>query len=199
MRLSGRSGPGHAVRGDARYRTRRSLQFRKRVRASLPFVFRWCTDYREDDDRLTDDLYHYSTRILLREADRVVREVVVPGKDRNRCTEVEIISLSPPDRWTLRKFSVTDDKIGRYRLVPVGPRLTRIEMRFEERWKVGRPPSRERYRALFNRVWDRYVTRMEQEFRGRDGPGRAPCTETGGLTRPDARRRPGRYGPPRPC
>lgn len=143
---------------------RRALHFHKLVRAPLRFVYRWCTDYRDDDDGLTNDLYRFQARVVLREPNRIVRVVVVPGSDRNRNTEVEVISLQPPDRWHLRKFSAADDKIGNYKLTRLGPRLTSIEMDFREDWKVSRIPSRARYRALFNAVWDRYVTVMEREF-----------------------------------
>lgn len=141
------------------------MRFHQIVHAPLPFVFRWCTDFREDDDRITDDIYHYAARILLREPARFVREVVVPGRDRNRCTEIEVIRLAPPDRWSLEKFSVTDDKTGRYRLTALGPRRTRIEMSFRETWKGPRPPSRSRYRALFGTVWARYAQTIEREYR----------------------------------
>jgi hypothetical protein len=141
------------------------LHFRKLVHAPLPFVFRWCTDFREDDDRITNSIYHYRARIALREPDRVVRIITVPGKNRNRCTDVEIIQLRPPDRWHLAKLSVTDDESGNYRLTARGPRQTLLEMRFQRIWKSGRPPDRDRYRALFHRVWDRYIEVMESEYR----------------------------------
>jgi hypothetical protein len=32
-------------------------------------------------------------------------------------------------------------------------------------WKVGKLPDQERYRALFNQVWDRYVEVMEADYR----------------------------------
>ena len=144
---------------------RRTLRFRKVIRAPLPFVYRWCTDFREDDHRLTEDIYHYAARILLREPRRIVREVVVPGPNRNRNTELEIITLAPPNGWSLRKLSVTDDKRGTYRLTSLGSNRTALEMRFQENWKASRLPNRGRYRALFDRVWDRYVQLMEAEFR----------------------------------
>ncbi len=147
----------------------RTLRFHKLVRAPLPFVYRWCTDYREDDDRLTDSIYHYQATIPLREPTRIVRIITVPGVDRNRCTEVEIISLRPPDQWKLNKFSVTDDKFGSYRVRRIGAKLTRVEMHFRERWKDSTPPNRQRYRRLFNRVWDRYVEVMESEYRRLSG------------------------------
>jgi hypothetical protein len=151
------------------------LRFRKLIHAPLSVVYRWCTDYREDDDRITDSIYHYHARIALRESNRVVRIITVPGRDRNRATDVEIIELHPPDRWHLTKLSVTDDESGRYRLTSKGPNLTVLEMRFRRTWKVGRPPDLERYKALFNRVWDRYVEVMETEYLGRTTiPGRRP-------------------------
>jgi hypothetical protein len=143
----------------------RTFGLRKLVHAPRWFVFRWCTDYRDDDDRITDSIYHYRAKIVLREPGRVVRIITVPGRDRNRNTDVEIISLRPPDRWRLDKFSVTDDETGWYRLTRKGRALTTIDMRFRRKWKVGRPPDQKRYQALFNRVWDRYVEVMEAEYR----------------------------------
>jgi hypothetical protein len=142
----------------------RSTRYRKVIHAPLSFVFRWCTDYRNDDDRLTDSIYHYRSRIVLKERDRVIRIITVPGRDRNRSTDVEIISLRPPNRWRLDKFSVSDDNTGEYRLIRNGPRLTVLEIRFRTRWKVKRLPDMRRYRALFNRVWDKYVELIEKEF-----------------------------------
>jgi hypothetical protein len=143
----------------------RTLRFRKVIDAPLPFVFEWCTDFRDDDDRLTDDLYRYRARILLRQPGRVIREIVVPGPDRNRATEVELIDVSPPDRWRSRMFSASLDRVGSYRLLRVSPYCMRIEMRFRESWRSSRPSSRLRYRALFDEVWDRYAERIEREFR----------------------------------
>lgn len=142
-----------------------TLRFRKVIRAPRRFVYAWCTDFREDDDRLTNDLYHYRARILLHEPARVVRVITLPGPDRNRNTDVEVISLFPPDRWRLRKMSVTDDEIGSYRLDRLGARSTRLRMVFRRVWKAGRAPDRARYRELFNRVWDRYVAEIESEYR----------------------------------
>ena len=176
-----------ARRFPPRYRT---LRFHKLVRAPLPFVYRWCTDYRDDDDRLTNDLYHYEARVVLREPERVVRIIVVPGRDRNRHTDVEIISLLPPDRWRMTKLSVTDDESASYRLHPEGPELTRLDMRFRETWKSTAVPDRRRYRALFHEVWDRYVQTMEAEYRRR--PARASqetATPRSGSRTPDAPRR----------
>jgi hypothetical protein len=144
-----------------RYRTTR---YRKLIRAPLRFVYRWCTDYRNDDDRLTNSLYHYRSRIILRERSRVIRVITVPGRDRNRSTDVEIILLLPPNRWRLTKFSVTDDNTGDYRLIRKRPGLTLLEIRFRTKWKVARRPDPKRYRRLFNQVWDRYVELIEREF-----------------------------------
>lgn len=145
----------------------RTLRFCKLIHAPLSFVYAWCTDYREDDDRITNSIYHYRARIVLRESTRIVRIIVVPGRDRNRSTDVELISLMPPNRWHLKKLSVTDDKTGEYRLLRKGPRLTALEMRFREKWKTRTVPDRKKYRALFDHVWDRYVETMESEYRNR--------------------------------
>ena len=116
---------------------------------------------------MTRSIYHYRAKIVLRERTRIVRIITVPGSDRNRSTDVEIISLFPPDRWKLDKLSVTDDETGTYRLTRRGRDHTGLEMRFRRKWKAGYLPNQDRYRALFSRVWDRYVEIMEQEFRAR--------------------------------
>jgi hypothetical protein len=142
-------------------------RFQQRFHAPPSFVYRWCTDFREDDDRITNDLYQYRAKILLREPDRTVRLVTTPGSDRNRNTDVEVITLVPPDRWKLTKYSFTDDETGRYRLRRLGPELTELEIVLRRRWKVRRRPNRERYRALFRRVWERYAERIEVAYRAR--------------------------------
>jgi hypothetical protein len=170
----------------------RTLRFRKIVRAPLPFVFRWCTDYRADDDRITDSIYHYQARVVLREPSRIVRIITVPGRDRNRNTDVEIISLRPPDRWHLNKRSVTNDEIGTYRLIRKGSRVTLLEMRFRQSWKIRNLPDRARYRTLFHRVWDRYVEVMETEFRRLASSGRPESRPAaGGRTASSAAAGPG--------
>jgi hypothetical protein len=150
-------------------RTRRppkvqTLHFQKLVRAPLDFVYRCCTDYREDDDRITDSIYQYKAKIVLREPNRVVRIITVPGADPNRCTDVEVIRLRPPNRWRLTKLSWTDDETGSYRLTAKDPHVTLLEMRFRRTWKAGPLPRLDRYRALFNRTWDRYVEVIETEY-----------------------------------
>ncbi len=142
----------------------RTLHFHKLIHAPLPFVYRWCTDYRENDDRITESIYHYQARIVLRVLHRIVRIITVPGRDRNRSTEVETISRMPPNRWYLEKLSVTDDKTGEYRLVRKGLYLTALEMRFRDKWKTRAVPDRKKYRTLFDRVLDRYVEIMETEY-----------------------------------
>jgi hypothetical protein len=141
-----------------------TLRFKKLIRAPLSFVFQWCTDYRDDDDRITDSIYHYRARIVLREPNRVVRIIRVPGKDTNRCTDVEIIHLHPPNHWNLTKLSWTDDEVGDYRLTARSSQFTLLEMRFKRTWKAGHLPSLARYKVLFDRVWDRYVEVMEAEY-----------------------------------
>jgi len=96
-----------------------------------------------------------------------VRIITVPGKDSNRCTDVEIVRLSPPNRWNLTKLSWTDDEVGRYLLTARGPQRTLLEMRFRRVWKTGHQPDVSRYRSLFNQAWDRYVEVMEKEYHQR--------------------------------
>jgi hypothetical protein len=120
-----------------------------------------------DDSRITDDIYRYRATIVLREPHRVVRIITSPGRDRNRNTDVEIISIRPPDSWRLEKLSWTDDETGTYRLLRLGPRVTSLEIVLRRRWKVTRVPDRAAYRALFERVWDRYVSTIESEFKAR--------------------------------
>jgi hypothetical protein len=161
---------------------RRAWRYRRTIRAPLSFVYRWCTDYREDDDRLTDDLYQYRAEILLREPRRVVRVIRAPVPRSRDDVELEIIELQPPDHWKAVMVSLAQDRRGVYRLRRLDRGRTAIEIRFTERWK-STPSDRGEYGALFDRVWDRYVARIESEYQAaRSGSGRNSPSLRGGRT-----------------
>ncbi|MCI4345153.1 MAG: hypothetical protein L3K07_00130 [Thermoplasmata archaeon] len=144
------------------------MRVRKLIRAPLPFVYRWCTDFREDDDRITNSIYHYRAEIVRLGPRRLLRLITLPGEQFADDTQVELIRLAPPDRWRLDLVSAELDETGSYQLRRVGRTRTLLEMRFEKRWRLRRAPDQRAYRKLFDRVWDLYVLSIEPQY------GRAP-------------------------
>ncbi|MCI4362995.1 MAG: hypothetical protein L3K13_01635 [Thermoplasmata archaeon] len=132
----------------------------------MPFVYRWCTDFRTDDHRLTDSIYHYRAEVVRLGPRRLLRIITLPGEEFASGTEVELIRLGPPDRWRLDLVSAALDETGSYRLRRLGPRRTRIEMRFEKQWRLRRVPGERQYGTLFRRVWDLYAVTIERAYAG---------------------------------
>jgi len=86
------------------------------------------------------------------------------GKIRNA---VDIVTLNPPRAWHLDSRGDEDDEIGGYLLRRLGPRRTKLEMTFVERWKIRNYPSRADYLKHINEIWDKYAAALERDYRRR--------------------------------
>ena len=145
-------------------RRSRTYRFRTTFRAPLPFVFRWCTDYRPDDGRLEHETFE--RRVL----SRTPRQVVYEDLDRmpnGWSWRRHVVTLRPPNRWW-------SDSVGNYRDFRLEYELRelpgdRTEMRF-----VGRrapailgspnPPVREFVRSM-ETSWRHFGKQLERDYR----------------------------------
>ncbi len=67
----------------------------KNINAPLKFVYEWCTDFAEDDPKITGSK---SQRIILEKTkNRAVYVVNYKGADGERKFNVNIVSLNPPN------------------------------------------------------------------------------------------------------
>ena len=94
--------------------------------APKDFVFNWCTDFREDDYKMTGSTAR--RRFLERTKDRIIW--VVKYKDGKRSLEgVRAVWLKPPNSW---HFDTCGDgrEVGDYNLSELKNGKTRLDMVF---------------------------------------------------------------------
>ncbi len=94
--------------------------------APLEYVFKWCTDFREDDNRLIGS--RTKRKILEKNSQRVIWRVSYnEGKEARE--GVRAVWLHPPDRWTLDTCG-DGREVGDYKLKALGKNKTRLDMKF---------------------------------------------------------------------
>jgi len=134
----------------------------KTFNAPLRFVYSWCTDYREDDMRMSGS--RKKRRIL----DRTKKMVVwrVEGKEvKSEFDPIRAVWLRPPDSWHL-ECSGDETEVGDYRLTSLGRERTRLDMTFRTTcYEPKDVVSREDYVHEAKAHWDAYGRHLEQDYR----------------------------------
>ena len=142
----------------------------KTINASLSYVYEWCTDFRDSDPQLTGSKSQRT--IVERTKKRVIYAQIYNGMDGRKKVAVNIVTLKTPDTWHLDFFGEEDDETAEYRLRSIGKNRTRIDIVFREKWKVNSPPSLEEQIEGTNKVWDKYVAALEQDYNSENKPAR---------------------------
>jgi hypothetical protein len=147
-------------------RPRATYRYRIAFDAPKQFVFRWCTDYSDQDPKIEGETY--SRKILERSRRRVVYEDLEEGADGWSWARHEV-KLSPPNRWH-------SESIGNRRLYSLDYRLTtlpdgRTEMAFVG---IRRPtglgsknPSAAEFRRSMDAGWHKFRRELEREYRAK--------------------------------
>ena len=130
------------------------------IDAPLDFVYRWCTDYREDDYRITRSKSR--RRILERTRRRVVYTTREKGKSVGSAS---IVTLHPSDAWHVNSIGDDRDIVGDYRLTKLAGGRTRLGIVFKVERKSPRAPSKSQFLKHINGIWDRYIARLEKDYR----------------------------------
>ena len=148
-------------------------EVRSTIRAPLPFVYRWCTDYTPNDPRYSRE--KYERRILGRSDREVVFEDLYDTKQgwiwiRRR------VRLQPPAGW--HADSVGSDRAlsVEYRLTELSPDRTLLTIRARRRpYGIGvKNPSRSVWEHSVAANWVKFGRALEREYqRGRPGRSRA--------------------------
>lgn len=135
----------------------------KTINAPLSYVYAWCTDFSDDDPKLTGS--GSQRTILQKTKKRAIYAQLYDGADGKRKVAVNIVTLKPPGSWHLDFFGEEDDETGEYRLKRLGKDKTRLDMVFREKWKaIARIPSIEEQLKGTNGVWDKYVAALEKDY-----------------------------------
>jgi len=140
---------------------RHSYHITKTINAPLKFVYEWCTDYREDDNQITQSKTQF--KILQKTKQRVIylRTIERAGKTM---IGVKMVTLRPSKAWHLDQVGEDEDVIGTYKLTRLGPEKTRLEMAFTEMYKVTDAPTKEEDRNDTDEMWDMYVAALQKDY-----------------------------------
>ncbi len=132
--------------------------------APLPFVFRWCTDYRTDDARRAGETYE--RRILSRTPREVVYEDLWWLADGWRWRRYRVI-LRPPDRWHADSVGNIRDASLDYRLTALPGDRTQLELVARRRPATGRPgqPPRRAFERELRQLWAHFARELHRDFR----------------------------------
>jgi hypothetical protein len=137
----------------------------KTFRAPLDFCFAWCTDFREDDNKMTGSKTR--RRFLERSSRRFVW--VTTYKEGSKTVEgVRAVWLKPPDAWHLDTCG-DGREVGDYKLTQVGKR-TRLDMVFHVTYDDPRKAEGVRkWERGSKREWDAFGRYLEADYKASAG------------------------------
>lgn len=138
-----------------------TIHLSKTINAPLSFVYNWCTDFREDDYKISGSK---TRRIIMQKAKRRVVYISAFRWARKSMYGVNMVTLRPPNRWRLDYAGQEADEIGDYRLTRLRHGRTRLDMTFKEKYKVRGAPTRKEDLKHTHEIWDRYVAALERDY-----------------------------------
>ena len=141
-----------------------TIKISKIINAPKKFVFYWCTDFSEDDPKITGS--KSIRKILDKTKKRAVYASLYAGDDGTQKIGVNDVTLKPPDAWHLDYVGEEDNEVADYELTSLGKNKTKLSMVFKEKYKVSNFDSEEESEKRISRIWDMYVSALESEFRG---------------------------------
>ena len=139
-----------------------TIRASKVINAPLSFVYRWCTDFREDDNRITGSKNR--RKILQRNVKRVVYVTTSFPRAGVAKLGVNLVTLRPPNSWHLDFIGEEDDEEGEYRLTRLAARKTRLDMRFSERYKGRNAPTKADDLKHTEEIWGKYTAALERDY-----------------------------------
>jgi len=144
-----------------RYSKTHSYHVTKTIVAPLKFVYDWCTDYREDDSQITGS--DAQIKILHKTNRRVIYLRTYEQHEKNLIC-VKMVTLRPSKAWYLDQVGEDEDVIGIYKLTRIGSERTRLDMRFTEKYKIKKSPTKEEDEKTTDRMWDKYIAALEMDY-----------------------------------
>jgi len=140
-----------------------SYHLSKIIEAPLPFVYEWCTDFREDDGKLTGSTRE--RKILEKTKTRVIstQSYMENGKESGH---VSVITLRPPNAWHLDTAgNAREQETGDYKLTRLGKNRTRLDMVFQVGYGRGsRIPSKKWWEDDSHKFWDKLIVALIHDY-----------------------------------
>ena len=141
---------------------RQTFRVSKIINAPLKFVYDWCTDYREEDNKIIGS--DTETSIVQRTKRRVL--YITSEKDGDKSiSSINIVSLKPPNGWHLDFAGPTADEDVDYKLTRIAPNKTRLVLKVRVDYKISSPPGKEEGETGTSQKWDKFVTALESDCR----------------------------------
>jgi hypothetical protein len=133
----------------------------KTINAPLRFVYRWCTDYRASDPKITGS--KSKRRILLKTSHRAiyVSTYLSDGEPRS---VVNVVTLHPPRSWHLDGIGDEIDEKVDYVLTKLRLGKTRLDVTVTVHYKIREVPTKTQDAEELSGVWDKYVAALEKEY-----------------------------------
>jgi hypothetical protein len=130
--------------------------------APADYVFAWCTDFREDDNKYTGS--KTVRKILEKNANRAIWHVrYKEGKDF--AEGVRIVWLTPPKSWRLDSCGDGRER-GEYKLTPLGKSKTRLDMKFVVTYdSKDEVEDKDEWEADGDKHWKIYKKALEADFK----------------------------------
>ena len=136
-------------------------------RAPLEYVFDWCTDFREDDNKMTGS--KTKRTILQKTPRRIVWLVEYKEGGKNR-EGLRIVWPHPPDSWVLDtcgdRMELGERERGEYKLTRKGKNKTRLDMKFwlsfdsKEHFQ-----DKKEWEKESSEHWDTYAKYLEKDYK----------------------------------
>lgn len=130
--------------------------------APLDYVFKWCTDFREDDNKYTGS--KTVRKILEKTPERAVW--AVRYKEGKETVEgVRAVWLRPPGTWVLDTCG-DGKEVGEYKLKSLGKNKTRLDMRFTVTYPSKKDvEDKDEWEADGVKHWKVYRKALEADFK----------------------------------
>jgi len=134
----------------------------KTFRAPLDFVFAWCTDFREDDGKMTGS--KAKRKFLERTGRRIVWSAEYKEKGKPK-EGIRVVWLHPPDSWTLDTCGDYRE-LGEYYLTEKGKNKTRLDMKFLMTYdSKDEVEGRKKWEKELSEEWDVFRRYLEDDYK----------------------------------
>lgn len=140
-------------------------RFRISKIASVParYAYDWLTDYQPSDSKLSQSRTRH--RVFRVGNDRVVRIRSADPESGLHRVAVDVVRLSPPNRWHLDQIDEADLETVDYRVSSLGRLRSRVVIDIVERWMILDHPTLAEIRHQADATWSRLVAALELDYR----------------------------------
>lgn len=134
----------------------------KTFNAPLDFSYAWCTDFREDDWKMTGSKVR---RKFLERTDRKVIWTVAYKEDGRMMDGIRVVWLNPPNSWHLATCG-DHVEVGDYKLTAVSKNKTHLDMTFHVTYDdPAEAEPQESWEKDAMKNWDAYAKYQERDLR----------------------------------